>query len=58
MSGPTDGGYPVPQDFAVGYLDYDADRVRLYIDESVTFWLRSPQVAVPLVLPAETAPPG
>ena len=39
----------VGQDFSIGYLDHDAERVRLYIEESFTFWLQSPQAAVPLV---------
>lgn len=38
----------VGQDFSIGYLDHDADRVRLYLEESFTFWLLSPQAAVPL----------
>jgi uncharacterized linocin/CFP29 family protein len=38
----------VGQDFAIGYLDHDAERVRLYIEESFTFWPLSPQAAVPL----------
>jgi uncharacterized linocin/CFP29 family protein len=38
----------VGQDFAIGYLDHDAERVRLYIEESFTFWLLSPQAAIPL----------
>lgn len=42
----------VGQDFSIGYLDHNADRVRLYIEESFTFWLLSPQAAVPLVFPA------
>ena len=42
----------VGQDFSIGYLDHDAERVRLYIEESFTFWLQSPQAAVPLVYPA------
>jgi uncharacterized linocin/CFP29 family protein len=41
----------VGQDFSIGYLDHDAERVQLYIEESFTFWLQSPQAAVPLVLP-------
>jgi uncharacterized linocin/CFP29 family protein len=41
----------VGQDFSIGYLDHDAESVRLYIEESFTFWLQSPQAAVPLVLP-------
>ena len=41
----------VGQDFSIGYLDHNAERVRLYIEESFTFWLQSPQAAVPLVFP-------
>ena len=44
----------VGQDFSIGYLDHDAERVRLYIEESFTFWLLSPQAAVPLVFPEAT----
>ena len=36
------------QDFSVGYLDHDAQTVRLYIEESFTFWLLSAQAAIPL----------
>ncbi|MGD9743080.1 MAG: family 1 encapsulin nanocompartment shell protein [Dongiaceae bacterium] len=42
----------VGQDFSIGYLDHDSERVRLYIEESFTFWLLSPQAAVPLTTPA------
>ena len=45
----------VGQDFSIGYLDHDAERVRLYIEESFTFWLQSPQAAVPLVYPRSEA---
>jgi uncharacterized linocin/CFP29 family protein len=45
----------VGQDFSIGYLDHDAERVRLYIEESFSFWLQSPQAAVPLVFPATEA---
>jgi uncharacterized linocin/CFP29 family protein len=38
----------VGEDFSIGYLDHDAERVRLYIEESFTFWLLSPQAAIPL----------
>ena len=38
----------VGQDFSIGYLDHDAERVRLYLEESFTFWLLSPQAAIPL----------
>ena len=39
----------VGEDFSIGYLDHDAENVRLYIEESFTFWLLSPQAAIPLV---------
>ena len=39
----------VGQDFAVGYDSHDAEKVRLYIEESFTFWLQSAQAAIPLV---------
>jgi len=38
----------VGQDFSIGYLDHDAQTVRLYIEESFTFWLSSAQAAIPL----------
>jgi uncharacterized linocin/CFP29 family protein len=38
----------VGRDFSIGYLDHDAKRVRLYIEERFTFRLLSPQAAVPL----------
>lgn len=38
----------VGQDFSIGYLDHDAERVRLYIEESFTFLVLSAQAAVPL----------
>jgi len=38
----------VGQDFSIGYLDHNAERVRLYIEESFTFWLLSSQAAIPL----------
>jgi uncharacterized linocin/CFP29 family protein len=47
----------VGQDFSIGYLDHDAERVRLYIEESFTFRLQSPQAAVPLVFPEAKASP-
>jgi len=46
----------VGQDFSIGYLDHDLEPVRLYIEESFTFWLVSPQAAIPLALPAVTEP--
>lgn len=42
----------VGQDFSIGYLGHDAETVRLYIEESFTFWLISPQAAIPLAFPA------
>ena len=39
----------VGQDFSIGYLDHDAEHVRLYIEESFTFLVLSPQAAIPLV---------
>jgi uncharacterized linocin/CFP29 family protein len=47
----------VGQDFSIGYIDHDAERVRLYIEESFTFWLQSPQAAVPLIFPETKATP-
>lgn len=38
----------VGQDLAIGYLSHDAERVRLYIEESFAFWVISPQAAVHL----------
>lgn len=38
----------VGQDFSIGYLSHDERVVRLYIEESVTFWLLSDQAGVPL----------
>lgn len=37
------------QDFAIGYLDHDRERVQLYIEESFTFLILSEQAAVPLI---------
>jgi len=38
----------VGQDFSIGYLEHDTERVRLYIEESFTFLVLSPQAAIPL----------
>jgi uncharacterized linocin/CFP29 family protein len=43
----------VGQDFSIGYLSHDARLVRLYIEESFTFWLLSEQAGVPLTRRAE-----
>jgi uncharacterized linocin/CFP29 family protein len=39
----------VGQDFSIGYLDHSATAVRLYLQESFTFRVLSPEAAVPLV---------
>jgi uncharacterized linocin/CFP29 family protein len=39
----------VGEDFSIGYLGHDHDKVRLYIEETFTFWLLSPQAAIPLI---------
>ena len=39
----------VGEDFSIGYLGHDHEKVRLYIEETFTFWLLSPQAAIPLV---------
>ncbi|MGH7006304.1 MAG: family 1 encapsulin nanocompartment shell protein [Alphaproteobacteria bacterium] len=38
----------VGQDISIGYLDHDREKVRLYLQESFTFRVLSPQAAVPL----------
>jgi uncharacterized linocin/CFP29 family protein len=38
------------QDFSVGYLDHNADAVRLYIEESFSFRVLEPDAAVTLRL--------
>ena len=38
----------VGQDFSIGYLEHDTERVRLYIEESFAFLVLSPQAAIPL----------
>jgi len=42
----------IGEDFSVGYLDHDAATLRLYVEESMTFRLISPQAAVALVYAA------
>lgn len=42
----------VGQDFSIGYLDHTAASVRLYLQESFTFRVLSPEAAVPLKYPA------
>jgi uncharacterized linocin/CFP29 family protein len=36
------------QDFSVGYLDHDAESVRLYLQESMTFRAMSPEAGIAL----------
>jgi uncharacterized linocin/CFP29 family protein len=38
----------VGQDFSIGYLDHNSERVRLYIEESFTFLILTEQAAIPL----------
>ena len=38
----------VGQDFSIGYLDHDEQNVRLYIEETCTFRVNTPEAAVPL----------
>jgi uncharacterized linocin/CFP29 family protein len=42
----------VGQDLAIGYLDHDADTVRLYLEESVTVRIASPEAAIHLAYSA------
>ena len=37
------------QDFAIGYAGHDGDAVRLYLEESFTFRVRTPEAAVAMV---------
>lgn len=39
----------VGQDFSLGYMSHDAQKVKLYLQESFTFRVLSPEAAVPLV---------
>jgi len=38
----------VGQDFSIGYLEHNLERVRLYIEESFTFLILTEQAAIPL----------
>ena len=44
----------VGQDFSVGYLDHTGTSVLLYLQETFTFRVLSPEAAVPLTYPAKT----
>jgi uncharacterized linocin/CFP29 family protein len=36
------------QDLSIGYLDHNADEVRLYLEESFSFHVATPEAAVPI----------
>jgi uncharacterized linocin/CFP29 family protein len=40
----------VGQDFSIGYLEHDTEKVRLYIEESFTFLILTEEAAIPLSL--------
>jgi uncharacterized linocin/CFP29 family protein len=42
----------VGQDFSVGYLDHTSTSVLLYLQETFTFRVLTPQASVPLTYPA------
>ena len=43
-----DSELAIGQDFSIGYLDHTARAVRLYLQESVTFRVFTPEAAIPL----------
>jgi uncharacterized linocin/CFP29 family protein len=45
----------VGQDFSVGYLDHTSTSVLLYLQETFTFRVLTPQASVPLTYPAAEA---
>ena len=45
----------VGQDLSIGYLDHDAQTVRLFLEESVTFRAASPEAAIALAYTEATA---
>jgi uncharacterized linocin/CFP29 family protein len=48
----------VGQDFSIGYLEHNSERVKLYIEESFTFLVLTEQAAVPLTAGKSTDEPG
>jgi uncharacterized linocin/CFP29 family protein len=44
----------VGQDFSIGYLEHDTEKVRLYIEESFTFLILTEEAAIPLTEGAGT----
>jgi uncharacterized linocin/CFP29 family protein len=46
----------VGQDFSIGYLDHSERSVRLYLQESFTFRVLSPEAVIPLAYTAKPAP--
>jgi uncharacterized linocin/CFP29 family protein len=45
----------VGQDFAIGYTQHDTQRIELYLQETMTFLVRTPDAAVPLIYEASKA---
>jgi uncharacterized linocin/CFP29 family protein len=43
----------VGQDFSIGYLSHDTEKVNLYIEESFTFLVLTKQAAIPLTVEAD-----
>ncbi|MGD2113119.1 MAG: family 1 encapsulin nanocompartment shell protein [Gammaproteobacteria bacterium] len=41
------------QDFSIGYLDHTASAIHLYVQESFTFLVNTPEAAIPLRYPAD-----
>jgi uncharacterized linocin/CFP29 family protein len=46
----------VGQDLSIGYVSHDAEEVRLYIEESLTFRAAAPEAAIALVYADEATP--
>lgn len=46
----------VGRDLSIGYLDHSSTRVELYLEESFTFRVLTPEAAVPLVYPPSGQP--
>jgi uncharacterized linocin/CFP29 family protein len=38
----------IGQDFSIGYLDHSANAIHLYVQESFTFLVNTPEAAIPL----------
>ena len=46
----------VGQDFSIGYLAHDTEKVRLYLEESFTFLILTEEAAIPLTTEAASKP--